>query len=77
MNYDNGNAIRLCLPVFIFPKSVHLFNDLLRPYTFEEYDSSSVPPPTRLHAISDVERPLLVIPPIMMMDCVEPMVQLE
>ena len=46
------------LPVLIFPRSVHSFNDRLRPYTFDEnlYDegsSPSVSPPTRTHAKLD------------------------
>ena len=106
-------------PVFIFPRSFHSFNDLLRPYTFDEYLSFSDHPPTRTHEKLDVGgRPThdaflipngssgpcihfrfsisnisvvlkncfwpllpLLLPPIMMMDCVDPssagMAQLE
>ena len=41
-------------PVFIFPRSFHSFNDLLRPYTFDEYVNISVIPPTRTHEKLDV-----------------------
>ena len=50
LNYDNGNAMWPHLPVLIFPRSVHSFNDLLRPYTFDEYSFLLVWPPTRTHA---------------------------
>ena len=42
------------LPFLIFPRNVHSFNDLLRPYTFDEYLSFSDHPPTRTHEKLDV-----------------------
>ena len=38
----------------MFPTNVHSFNDVLRPYTFDETIFPSVCPPIRTHAKSDV-----------------------
>ena len=44
----------LNLPFVMFPKNVHSFNDLLRPYTLDKTMPPSEYPPIRTHAKSDV-----------------------